>query len=143
MNRFAVVVLAAGVVLAACGGTTGAADGPVLTSGGAADGGDDAQVMGEIVLDGDCLLLDLGGGRTPVVWPGGTRWQAEPPAVVLPGGEAVPVGGTVNGSGGYHARDQVAAVAGDEVADAAAACAGPDGEIAVFNPGSTIETGLP
>ncbi|WP_116950847.1 hypothetical protein [Jiangella endophytica] len=84
----------------------------VLSAGGGLDGGHDAQVLGELVLDG---------GRTPVVWPEGAHWQAEPPAVVLPDGEAVSVGGAVNGSGGYLTRDQ----------------------IALFHPGSTVESGLP
>lgn len=143
MNRLGVVrfaVLALLVVPAACGDATGAVHGPVLTSGGGSDGGNDAQVFGAVVLDGDCLLLD---GRPPVVWPDGTTWQADPGAVVLPGGTRVEPGGAVNGSGGYLGRDQVESVAGAEVADAAAACAGPDGEIAVLNPGSTVELGLP
>lgn len=145
MNRLVLGAAAAtAVVLAACGGdSTGAVDGPVLTSGGSAGGGDDAQVYGEIVLDGDCLLLEHEAGHNAVVWPAGTNWQAEPPAVLLPGGETVEIGGAVNGSGGYYARDQVESRAGAAVADAAAACAGPDGETAVFNPGSEVERGLP
>ncbi|TDD66429.1 hypothetical protein E1262_22005 [Jiangella aurantiaca] len=109
MNRVTVAVVAASAAVAACGDTTGAVDGPVLTSGSAAYGGYDAQVFGEVVLDGDCMLLD---GRLPVVWPGGTTWQADPGTVALPGGTRVEPGRAVNGSGGYVGRDQVESRAG-------------------------------
>lgn len=139
MNRPAVILVAVLATTTACS-VGGEIDGPLLRSTGSSGGGSDAIVAGEVVLDDGCLLLD---GRTPVVWPDGTTWQADPAAVVLPGGEVVETGGMVHGSGGFHDRDQVASMITAEIADAAAECAGPDGEIAVFNPGSDVEAGLP
>ena len=43
----------------------------MLTSGFGDRSGDDAEVKGTVVLDGDHLLLDLEGNRYPVVWPRG------------------------------------------------------------------------
>lgn len=112
-----------------CG--SGGVDGPVLASGSGEGSGDDAEVKGTVVLDGDCLLLELEGNRYPVVLPRGTRWQEDPPAVVLSTG-VVSVGGEVLGGGGYYQAEHLTSLA-DDVVDAAEACAGPSGEIAVFN----------
>ncbi len=53
-------------------------------------------------------------------------------------GQFVEPGMKVYGGGGYLRRDGIEWVAGAEVADAAATCAGPTGEIAIFNIGSTV-----
>ncbi|PZF81684.1 hypothetical protein [Jiangella anatolica] len=124
------------------GGADGSVDGPVLTSGPAdGDEGHDALVFGTVALDGDCLLLENEGGRHLVIWPHGTGWQADPPAVVLSGGDIVEIGGSVTGGGGYSTgvADGFPSGFGDAVDDALSACEGLAGEVAVFNPGSTVE----
>lgn len=126
------------LLLAGCSGSA-TVDGPVLTrSPGAGGHGTDAQVRGELVLDGPCLLLEQPEGRYPVIWPHGTRWKADERAVELDDGTLARLGSRVDGSGGYHQADVVAELAGDEVAAAAQQCVGPTGEIAVFNTGRQI-----
>jgi len=121
--------------IAGCG-ATGGVDGPVLTSGRGSGGGDDAEVKGTVILEDECLMLQFEDNRYPVVWPAGTRWQPEPPAVLLASG-TVPIGGEVYGGGGYYSAEHLVSLP-DEVTEAAAACVGPTGEVAVFNPGSEV-----
>lgn len=154
MTRRAGVLLFTALMAAGCGADGdpvrsaddhGLIDGPVLRSAPSdRDEGDGAIVQGVLVLDGDCLFLEFDRVRSAVIWPHGTGWQPEPPAVVLTGGEVVEVGATVTGGGGY--RDGAGRLEhgfGRAVADAAAACVGPADQVAVFNPGSTVEPGLP
>lgn len=128
-RRVSVLVLVVGC-LAACGGSgVGAADGPVLTSpAGPADGGMDALVLGMVDVRDGCVLLvqeDVPGEPVyPVIWPAGTSWREDPPAVVLAGGQVVESGTSVSGGGGYLQRDGIENLAGSEVTDAAAECAG-------------------
>ncbi len=136
-----IVLLAFATVVAACS-ITGSLDGPVLTSPDRVGaGGMAAEVKGVVLYDEstDCLLMELEGVRYPLVWPAGTRWQEDPPAVLLASGETVLPGMEIYGGGGYLYRDQVAESAGTAVAEAAAGCAGPTGEIAFFNVGSVVE----
>jgi hypothetical protein len=49
----------------------------------------------------------------------------------------VPVGGEVYGGGGYYEADGLTSLP-DDVVEAAAECAGPTGEIAMFNAGSKV-----
>ena len=124
------------VVLVACSTrgssrSDGTLEGPVLVSPPSKNSeGMAARVTGEVILDATkgCLLLSNENIEYPVVWPHGTRWQAEPRAVVLGSGEMVPIGTRVQGGGGYLHHDAIARMAGPEVADAASACAGPTGE---------------
>jgi hypothetical protein len=131
-------------LLAACGGSdVGAVDGPVLTSPpGPGDGGMAAEVRGTVEIRDGCVLLVLedipGAPAYPVVWPAGTTWQPDPPAVVLEGDRPLEPGTSVTGAGGYLQRDAIEQVAGSAVADAAEACAGETGEIALFNVGSDV-----
>jgi len=132
----------AAMVIAGCS-STGAIDGPVLTSPAqpfGPSGGMAAEVTGVLLLDEstNCLLMELEGVQYPLVWPAGTRWQEDPPAVVLEHGERVHLGMTVYGGGGYLYRDDVEELSGSAVAEAAGRCAGPTGEIAFFN----IESGV-
>jgi hypothetical protein len=129
-------VVVAVLTASVAGCSAGGVDGPVLTSGRGGGGEASAQVQGTIVLDGGCLLLEREGIRYPVVWPRGTRWQPQPPAVVLSTG-TVPVGGAVLGGGGYVQAKWLSSLP-DDVVEAARACAGATGEVAVFNPGSEI-----
>ena len=78
-------------------------------------------------------MSELEGNRYPVVWPAGTRWQPEPPAVLLASG-TVPIGGEVY-AGGYYSAERLVSLP-DEVTEVAATCVGPTGE--VFNPGSDV-----
>jgi hypothetical protein len=55
---------------------------------------------------------------------------------VLPAG-AVPIGGQVYGGGGYFQAGDLSSLP-DDVVQAAAACVGPTGEIAVFNAGGDV-----
>jgi hypothetical protein len=119
----------------------GRVDGPVLISPHPESGvfeGMAAEVKGTIVLEAGCLLMELEGIRYPLVWPFGTTWQPDPPAVRLGGGVLVEAGMDVYGGGGYLDRTAIEAIAGSEVAAAAAECAGPTGEIALFNLGSDV-----
>jgi hypothetical protein len=108
----------------------------------------DALVLGTVDIRDGCVLLvqeDVPGGATapayPVIWPAGTTWQADPPAVVLEGGRVVELGTSVRGGGGYLMRDNIENLAGAAVADAAEECTGATGEIAFFNIGSDVEVG--
>lgn len=118
--------------------STGAIDGPVLTSPAqlfGPSGGMAAEVKGVLLFDEStkCLQMELEGVQYPLVWPAGTRWQEDPRAVVLDDGEKVEPGMTVYGGGGYLYQDHVEELAGSAVAEAAGRCAGPTGEIAFFN----------
>ena len=140
MRRLALVMVL--VLLAGCS-AQGRVEGPLLTSPrpGLSSGGEGAIVSGVVVYEEatGCLNLELGGILYPVVWPAGTRWQAEPPAVVLKGGVRAEPGTTVEGGGGYHPVAQVTKLAGPSVATEADRCVGETGEVAFFNLGSTVE----
>ena len=131
--------LVLGAILAATAscswGPDGRVDGPLLTSVGSADDGMAADVQGQLELRDDCLLL----GGMPVVWPEGTRWNADRHSVRLPNGDEAPVGASVTGGGGYLSPSAVRGWIGDEVADAAEPCLGGTGEIAVFNLSGEVE----
>lgn len=121
----------------------GRVDGPVLVS--PLPDSDElegmaAEVTGTVLFDTDtgCLLLERNGVRYPVVWPAGTSWRADLPGVRLDSGEIVEPGMNVHGEGGSLQRDGIEQMAGTAVADAAASCAGPTGEISIFNIGSTV-----
>lgn len=100
-----------------------------------------AEVTGVLLFDEstDCLLMELEGVQYPLVWPTGTRWQEDPPAVVLEHSEKVEPGMTVYGGGGYLHRDHVEELSGSAVAEAPGRCAGPTGEIAFFNIESEVD----
>ena len=99
-----------------------------------------AEVAGPVRFDSDtgCLLLEHGSVRYPLVWPAETSWRSNPAGVRLEDGQVVEPGMTVYGGGGYLDRGGIERMAGTEVADAADACAGPTGEIAIFNIGSEV-----
>jgi len=131
------------VIVAGCS-STGALDGPVLTSPAellGPSGGMAAEVTGVLIYDQstNCLLIELEDVQYPLVWPAGTRWQEDPPAVLLDNGEKVEPGMTVYGGGGYLQRDHVEEMTGPAVAAAADRCTGPTGEIALFNIESEVE----
>lgn len=131
------------IVAAGCS-STGTVDGPVLTSRSelfGPSGGMTGEVTGVLVYDesSNCLLIELEEVLYPPVWPSGTRWQDDPPAVVRDGGEQVEPGMTVYGGGGYLQREHIEEWTGPAVAAAAERCTGPSGEIAFFNIESEVE----
>lgn len=134
------VVLASSLTTAVTESSEGQTDSPVFTSPPPPLGeraGMAAQVMGTVLLDDTgCLVLELEGVRYAVVWPAGTSWQPDPPAVLLPDGLIVEPGMSILGEGGY--LSSVTHMTGQKVNDAATACTGPTGEIAIFNLGSEI-----
>lgn len=90
--------------------------------------GMDAVVTGVLATRDGCVLLELDGGRFPVVWPHGTSVRGTGPLVIeLPSGERLEVGDEVSGGGGYLDADSVGIDVPDE-------CLNEHGEIAVFNP---------
>jgi len=131
------------LIVAGCS-STGAVDSPVLTSPAelfGPSGGMAAEVTGVLIYDEStsCLLMELEDVQYPLVWPAGTRWQKDPPAVVLDNGEIVEPGMTVYGGGGYLQREHVEELTDPAVAAAADRCTGPSGEIAFFNIESEVE----
>ena len=115
--------------------------GPVFTSPppGVGSGGMDSPVRGTLVFDEStgCLYLD----GSPVVWPAGATWQADPPAVKIHG-QLIEPGMKVKGGGGSIGYDFVKAVAGEAVADAAYECIDwslPHPDISFFNQGSRVD----
>lgn len=124
--------------------STGSVAGSVLTSPAepfGPSGGMAAEITGVLVYDesSNCLLIELEDLLYPVVWPAGTRWQEDPPAVVLRNGVRVEPGMTVYGGGGYLQREHIEEMTGPAVAAAADLCTGATGEIAFFNIESDVE----
>lgn len=115
-----------------------AVDGPVMRwpdSSGSGDGMG-ALVSGVLELDGECLYVarDEVGERYPVLWPSGTRWDADAQAVVTPAGETLVAGDEVDGGGGYLYIGDIERLAGGDAAELAQRCLDNTyGEIAVVN----------
>lgn len=81
----------------------GGVDGPVMYWRERTDeSSEDALGSGTLALDGDCLLLDDGAVRYPVLWEFGTRWDAAAQAVVAPDGTVFPTGTWMQAGGGFH-----------------------------------------
>ncbi len=119
-----------------------AIDGPVMRyqEGSSASANLSTLLQGVLQLDGDCLyLVEMGiEQRFPVVWPAGTRWDGANQSVVSPIGEVMPVGGAVEGRGGYFFLSDVNLLAGGAARNLAARCV-DDGQIAIFeNTGTAI-----
>ncbi len=83
-----------------------------------------ALLQGLLQLDGDCLYLvqEAPGERFPVLWPAGTRWDQSNQSVVLSNGEVMPIGGAVEGRGGYFYLSDVGLLAGTAARNLAARC---------------------
>ncbi len=99
-------------------------------------GGEDAEIRGVLVIEGECLYLafDEVGERYPIVWPASTVWDADAGRVQLPNGETVGPGDSVYGGGGYHSVGDVEALAGSAAAARARECVDNQyGEIAIVN----------
>ncbi len=129
------------VMLFVVSGCSGGVDGPVI-EGNQRNGGTDAEVFGEVVIEAECLYLSWAEPETrfPVIWPYGTAWDSEQSAVVLPGGALVHEGDEVYGGGGYHREENLSEFTSQEGVDLALSCVDNTyGEVAVFNSGDTVE----
>jgi hypothetical protein len=71
-------------------------------------------LQGVLQLDGNCLYLVQAGieSRFPILWPAGTRWDQANQSVVSPVDEVMPIGGAVEGRGGYFYLSDVNLLAG-------------------------------
>jgi hypothetical protein len=134
MRRLAVVLLL--FALAGCGG-----DGEALERGGvrtfvgpATNGGEDAQIAGELVLtDGRCLAVKISDGYVYVlVWPDGTSTVDN--GVDVPGAGRILVGDRFTAGGGSHESTT------PSVPQDCRAGADPD-EIAVIQQADTVRKG--
>jgi hypothetical protein len=69
----------------------------------------EAIVSGVVALEGRCVYLidSVGGATRVIVWPAGTSWDSRRTEIVLPDGQRVDDGATIEGSGGYYAADNV------------------------------------
>ncbi|HAB56760.1 MAG: hypothetical protein CL433_04600 [Acidimicrobiaceae bacterium] len=102
----------------------GTIDGPVMRHLPPFDAASDAaEILGTLVLEGECLLLiSLQGSRLPIVWPAGATWDAEDQAVVLHSDERFSIDSNIEGTGLYADTEQVVSWLGDEAAALAATC---------------------
>ena len=123
-------------------GCSGAVHGPVI-EGNRRNGGTDAEVSGVVVIESDCLYLQMPGTdvRYPIVWPHGTLWNHQESAIELSDGTLVYEGDEVRGAGGYHYLERLSEFTVTEGVELAVACADNQyGEIAVFNSNDHIDT---
>ncbi len=122
-------------------GCSGSVDGPVI-EGNRRSGGDDAEVLGVVVIEGDCIYLrqaDID-TRYPVVWPHGTSWNRAESAIELPDGTLVYDGDQVYGGGGYHHEGNLDEYTVAEGIELALRCVDNQyGEVAVFNSGGDVD----
>jgi hypothetical protein len=131
-------VTAAMLVVSSC---SGGVDGPVV-EGNRRSGGEEAEVFGQVVIEDECIYLDVSevDTRYPVIWPHGTRWDSIGLAVVLPDGTHVIEGVEVYGGGGYHHLDRLNDDTTSEGVALLSSCVDNEyGEIAVFNSSGEIE----
>lgn len=133
------------VALLAMLSTTGCSEavhGPVI-EGNRRNGGTDAGVFGVVVIESDCLYLQIPGsdGRSPVIWPHGTSWNHNESAIELSDGTLVYEGDEVHGAGGYHSEPNLSEFTVAEGVELALACVdNPYAEIAIFNSNDHIDT---
>lgn len=107
----------------------------------AASGGLTTLLQGELQVEGDCLYLVQTsiGKRTPILWPAGTEWDAQNQSVVSAAGDAIRVGDSVEGRGGFFFLSDVDLLAGTAAWNLAVKCVDENGQIAVFeNEGAAI-----
>ena len=107
MRKTSSLFLAATAALLLVSGCSGRVDGPVI-EGNRSTGGTDAEVLGVVVIEQDCIFLGQADTRYPVVWPHGTSWDSAEAAIRLPDGTLVYEGDQVYGGGGYHTEANLA-----------------------------------
>ena len=123
-------------------GWRGGADGPVVTS--PRDfftgRGNDALIVGELLIEDGCVFLSSGDSRSAVVFPAGTKWSESEQAVIVDGTPARE-GDSVEGGGGFFSGEALRRNVGDAAFAAVSVCIeravpADDGEpagVAVFN----------
>lgn len=132
------VLIVVGCTVSGC---SGGVDGPVV-EGNRTSGGQDAEVFGEVVIEGECIYLYQSevDTRYPVIWPHGTRWDPDQSVVVLPGRTLAGDGDEVYGGGGYHQVDALSDATTEEGVARVTACVDNEfGEVAVFNSSAEID----
>jgi hypothetical protein len=89
-------------------------------------------LQGVLQLDGDCLYLVQSAikQRFPILWPAGTSWDGANQSVVSPGGDVMPIGGPVEGRGGFFYLSDIHLFAGPAARNLAALCV-DNGQIAI------------
>ena len=109
-----------------------------LHESGFATGGSDAIVAGTVVFDraNNCILLEEGSSRLPVIWPSDARIMEQNPVTIRVQGETVSEGDVVEGAGGYQQVGRF-----DDLIPAE--CHGSGGGVAMFNSDSSIEVRSP
>lgn len=120
---------------------SGGVDGPVV-EGNRRSGGEDAEIFGELVIEGECIYLYQAevDTRYPVIWPHGTGWDSDRSAVVLPDGTQVSEGVEIYGGGGYHHLDGLSEDTTEEGVARVMSCIDNEfSEVAVFNSSGQIE----
>ena len=141
MRRAAHLVLSVLVTLSFLSGCSGGVDGPVI-EGNRRPGGTDAEVLGIVIIEGNCIFLHQPEVETryPVVWPHGTSWSRAESAIRLPDGTLVYEGDKVYGGGGYHKEGNLDEYTVAEGVELALSCVDNRyGEVAVFNSDDDIE----
>lgn len=104
--------------------TSGTIDGPVLMDAPSNHTVMDALIRDALTYDTTTNCVRLARSGTPVVFRPGAAWRAEPPAVVVPGGQVLAVGVPFTVGGGSIPVAMVEATAGSDVAAAAQRCGG-------------------
>jgi hypothetical protein len=102
-------------------------------------GGDDALVSGTVGYDpdGQCLYIEQGGVRYPVIWPHDAELvSADPLEIAAGGASGITIGTHVEGGGGY---DQASSYA----VDIPGSCLGPYDEVARINQQERITASTP
>ena len=105
-------------------------------------GGDDAEVLGVVVIEGDCIYLRQAeiDTRYPVAWPHGTSWNRAESAIKLPDRTLVYNGDQAYGGGGYHKEGNLDRYTVAEGVELALRCVDNQyGEVAVLNSGGDID----
>lgn len=140
MRRTLPVVVVAVAAVFLVSGCSGGVDGPVI-EGNRSTGGTDAEVLGVVVIEGDCIFLSQEAAiRYPVVWPHGTSWNGAESAIELPNGMLVHAGDRVYGGGGYYTEANLDGYTVAEGVELALRCVDNEyGEVAVFNSGADID----
>jgi hypothetical protein len=133
-----VVTVAAFFLVSGC---SGGVDGPVI-EGNRSTGGTDAEVLGVVAIEGDCIFLSQAetATRYPVVWPHGTSWNGAESAIELPDGTLVHAGNRLYGGGGYYTGANLDGYTVAEGVELALRCVDNEyGEVAVFNSVADID----
>lgn len=132
-DKLLVLGVAVAFVVTACGGESdtspgGSAASPVdelpllVNIEPLVEGGDEAEIRGALVFEGDCLFVNDNGFRFPLVWPNGTAWDEDAQSVLLNDGQMAAIGQSIFGGGGYSSVDVARSLLSDDAAALVARC---------------------